>query len=133
MNSEPRDARRRPGRLLDLTLWAQATYFVVSGIWPLISIRTFEAITGPKADRWLVKTVGVLVAVVGGVLMLARHNNAVRTDTVVLATGTAAGLAAVEAVYVVKRRIRPVYMLDALLEAVFIAGWLLGLRARREA
>src|SRR5215213_7149555 len=36
----------------------QAIFYIVSGVWPFVSIRSFEAVTGPKVDRWLVKTVG---------------------------------------------------------------------------
>jgi len=50
---------------------AQGVYFLLTGIWPLLSMRTFEAVTGPKVDRWLVKTVGVLVAVIGSKIYLA--------------------------------------------------------------
>ena len=47
----------------------QGVYFLLTGVWPLLSIRTFEAVTGPKVDRWLVKTVGLLVAVIGASLL----------------------------------------------------------------
>ena len=43
----------------------QAVFYIVTGVWPIVSMRSFEAITGPKVDRWLVKTVGALVAVIG--------------------------------------------------------------------
>ncbi len=36
----------------------QGLYYTVSGLWPLISLRTFTLVTGPKVDLWLVKTVG---------------------------------------------------------------------------
>jgi len=29
------------------------------GVWPLVSLRTFEGVTRPKVDSWLVKSVGV--------------------------------------------------------------------------
>jgi hypothetical protein len=35
----------------------------MTGLWPLVSIGTFQQVTGPKTDLWLVKTVGVLIAV----------------------------------------------------------------------
>src|SRR5438067_11801258 len=50
---------------------AQGAYFVATGIWPLLHMPSFEAVTGPKVDKWLVRTVGVLVSVVGGVLVAA--------------------------------------------------------------
>ena len=54
-----------------LVALAQAFYFLPTGVWPLINMATFEAITGAKFDDWLVKTVGVLVSVIGGVLAIA--------------------------------------------------------------
>jgi energy-converting hydrogenase Eha subunit E len=56
---------------LSLVALAQAFYFLLTGIWPLVSMATFEAVTGPKFDDWLVKTVGVLVSVIGVVLAIA--------------------------------------------------------------
>ena len=45
----------------------QGLYYVVTGVWPLVSTcGTFEAVTGNKVDDWLVKTVGVLIIVIGG-------------------------------------------------------------------
>jgi hypothetical protein len=49
----------------------QGTYFFMTGVWPLVSIDTFQRVTGPKVDLWLVNTVGVLVAVIGAALILA--------------------------------------------------------------
>jgi hypothetical protein len=36
-----------------------------------LNIRSFQAVTGPKTDLWLVQTVGVLVTVIGLTLCLA--------------------------------------------------------------
>ena len=37
----------------------QGAYYVASGLWPIFHRRSFEAVTGPKKDWWLVVTVGV--------------------------------------------------------------------------
>ncbi len=109
------------GRKLALT---QGAYFLVTGIWPLLSIRTFQKITGPKHDLWLVKTVGVLVGVIGLVITLSGVRGRATTGERLLAVGSAAGLAAIDVVYVLRGRILPVYLLDALLELAIIAGWI---------
>jgi ABC-type cobalamin transport system permease subunit len=96
---------------------------VVTGIWPLISIRTFELVTGPKVEKWLVKTVGILVAVVGVVLSAAAWRRTVDAEVALLGVGSAAGLAAIDIVYSSKGRISKVYLLDALVEALLIAAW----------
>jgi hypothetical protein len=86
-------------------------------------MRSFEAVTGPKVDRWLVKTVGALVAVIGCALALASRRRQLTPEIVLVAAGSAAALAAIDTVYVAKRRISPVYLLDAVAEIVLVAGW----------
>ena len=49
----------------------QGVFYLATGIWPLLDIVRFQLVTGPKTDLWLVRTVGVLVTVVGAVLLLA--------------------------------------------------------------
>lgn len=102
---------------------AQGLYFLLTGLWPLISIRAFEAVTGPKADDWLVKTVGVLIAVVGAVLLLAGWRGQPPPEVVLLAVGTALALAGVDVWYVARRVIPRVYLLDALAELVLVGLW----------
>ena len=101
---------------------AQGLYFLATGVWPLVSMRSFEAVTGPKVDRWLVKTVGVLVAVIGASLLRADGR---RPSTTTLAAGSAAGLGAIDVLYAATGRISRVYLLDAILEAGLVAAWLL--------
>lgn len=66
----------------------QGAYFVLTGVWPLISIDTFQKITGPKTDLWLVKTVGSLIAAVGLVILLAELRGDVAFEIFFLAVGS---------------------------------------------
>jgi hypothetical protein len=102
---------------------AQGAYDVVTGVWPIVHLRSFEAITGPKLEGWLVKTVGALIAVVGGTLLSAGLRRRVSPEVMLLAAGSAAALGAVDVVYASRRRISPVYLLDAFAEGVLVAGW----------
>ena len=86
-------------------------------------MRSFEAITGPKVDKWLVKTVGVLVSVIGATLWVGATRRQIGPELKLLATASAAGLTAIDIVYVAKRRISPIYLFDAALEAAIIASW----------
>ena len=106
--------------------FVQAAYYGPSGLWPILSLRSFEWITGPKVDGWLVKTVGALVSVVGGVLALAAHRRRLTPEMELLAMGTALSLAAVDVVTVSRRRIRRIYLLDAAANLALVAAWLLG-------
>lgn len=76
--------------------------------WPLfLSRRAFEAVTGPKLERWLVLTVGTQVTAVGLALGRAAHRDRVTGELRLLGAGAAAELAAIDLVYVARRRISP--------------------------
>jgi hypothetical protein len=93
---------------------------------------SFQRVTGPKGDTWLVNTVGTLVAVVGFVLLLAAGRRRITLEAGALAAGSAAALSGIDVYYVSRRRISPVYLLDAALEWLLVAGWISGgVRARR--
>jgi hypothetical protein len=114
-------AKRVPPGLLA----AHAAYYMVTGFWPLVSRRSFERVTGPKADFWLAQTVGVLIGSIGlGLAQSFRRRGEPPPELRTIAMSTAAGLALVDAVFVGRRRIRPVYLVDAVVEAALIAGWL---------
>jgi hypothetical protein len=98
---------------------------ITSGLWPLLHMRSFEAVTGPKTDVWLVRTVAGLLAANGALQVSAAGKS---PDALVLARrlgiGTAATLGTVDLVYGVTGRISRIYLLDALLEAGWIAAWM---------
>lgn len=111
---------------------AQGAYFFVAGVWPLLSINTFQAVTGPKTDLWLVKTVGLLIAVIGVTLALAGLRGRISAETITLAAGSAGALAAIDVLYVLAGRIAPIYLADAVVEAGFIGSWIVSRwRSRR--
>jgi hypothetical protein len=106
----------------------QGVYFVATGVWPLLHMRSFEAVTGPKVDKWLVKTVGALVAVIGGVLVSAAARRHVTPDTAGLAIGSAAALGAIDVIYAGKGRIAPIYLADAAVEGAIVTAWAAAVR-----
>lgn len=102
---------------------AQGLYYLVTGLWPVVSPGTFQLITGRKRDVWLVKTVGLLLAGIGGVLLLNVRRAAVEPEIPALGSATAAILAGVDMVYYRKGILRWVYLVDALAEVGIIAAW----------
>ncbi|NLG73781.1 MAG: hypothetical protein GX495_17300 [Chloroflexi bacterium] len=102
----------------------QGLVYIATGIWPLISPRTFQMVTGPKVDIWLVNTVGLLITITGVVLARAALRGQVTEDVELLAEGSAGALAAVDIYYAGRRRLSPVYLLDAALEITLAALWL---------
>jgi hypothetical protein len=105
----------------------QGAFFTVSGLWPIAHYRSFERVTGPKVDDWLVKTTGGVLAAVGATLLasaLRRPIRRPRSDARALGMSTAATLALADLVYVARGRISRVYLIDAAAEALLCALWL---------
>lgn len=111
-----------------IVLFGQSIYFLLTGIWPLISIESFQAVTGPKVDLWLVKMVGLLAAVIGLSLLVATVYKRLLLETFILAIGSAASFAIIDLVYALSGRISPIYLLDAAFQVILIIlvsiGWL---------
>ncbi len=110
---------------------AQGAYYTVTGVWPLLSRRSFEAVTGAKTDWWLVQTVGVLVAVIGTTLAGAGARGRPGAPVRWLGVGSALGLATVDVVHVARGRIGRVYLLDAAAELGLATAWLVAARRDR--
>jgi hypothetical protein len=93
-------------------------------------MRSFEEVTGPKQDKWLVKTVGALVTVIGGSLALwsefscGDDHNGCFNEARMLGLSSALALAAIDTIYVAKGRISKVYLLDAVAETAIATAWL---------
>jgi uncharacterized membrane protein len=101
----------------------QGLYYLGTGLWPLVSIESFLHVTGPKTDLWLVQAFGLIVAVVGAVLLVAAWRMRVPLEIVTLGAGLAVALAGVDVVFVLRRDIGPVYLLDAMAELGLVALW----------
>ena len=101
----------------------QGAFYAATGVWGLVDLASFQAVTGPKTDLWLVRTVAVLVLVVGSVLLVAASRLRVTFELMLLAAGCALGLAAIDVVYATGGVISNVYLLDAAAEIAFALLW----------
>lgn len=99
-----------------------AAYLVATGVWPLLHRRSFEAVTGPKEDFWLVRTVGGLAAAIGGTLGLAVARGRRSPEVVALAvsSGVVFSLADLRAA----RTESAIYLGDILVELALVPAWL---------
>jgi hypothetical protein len=110
--------------------WAQGIYFLATGVWPLVHLESFEAVTGEKTDDWLVITVGVLVTSIGVTLLVAAYRRTQVIEIAVLAIGSAAALTGIDVYYSSAGVISKIYLADALAELLLIGGWAVALRRR---
>lgn len=96
---------------------------LLGGLWPLIHLRSFEAVFGPKVDRWLVKTVAGLLVVNGLTQLATRRDSRSIAQARLLGVGTAGVLAAIDFRYAPRGRISRMYLVDALVEIGWIVAW----------
>jgi hypothetical protein len=108
-------------KLLYLLSLVQGWYYLLTGIWPLVHYPSFEAVTGPKTDVWLVKTVGVLIIPIGLALIAGRKKP--EFPIVLLATASAAGFAGIDIYYSLSGTIKWIYLLDAAAQIMLLIGW----------
>jgi hypothetical protein len=86
-------------------------------------MRSFEAITGPKQDKWLVKTAGLLIGCIGGYLLWKGRGRKTEDADAVLGVTSAASLTAIDVWYSLRGRISPIYLADAVAEIGLIGAW----------
>lgn len=103
----------------------QGIYYALTGVWALVDIDSFQAVTGPKTDLWLVKTFGMLVAAFGAALVLLAMRRRVTGEAAWLAASVAVAIAISESYFAIRGQIWAIYLVDALIEAVLVAGWAL--------
>lgn len=108
--------------MLRLVLRCQAVFYLVTGLWPLVSLASFEAVTGPKTDDWLVRVVGLLAASIGVALWTGTRSPSLPPDKAIVQLGglSALSFAVIELYYVMAGRLAPIYLADAALEALFV-------------
>jgi hypothetical protein len=112
--------------LLHWVAWIYAVYFLLTGIWPVVHMRSFLAVTGPKTDLWLVRTVGLMITAVGLCIGVAAWRHQIQLSSLVLAMASSGFLFLVDVIYVSKRVISRIYLLDAAIELILILGWVIG-------
>ena len=114
-------------RLVLITLRLQTIYYMVTAVWPLVHIDSFIAVTGPKTDIWLVKTVAVLLMAISGCFIAQLVTKINPWPTAVLAIGCCMGLIFIDCYYALHGTISKIYLLDAVLEFLLLIMWVIAL------
>lgn len=102
----------------------QGVFYMLTGIWPILHMDSFIAVTGPKVDLWLVRTVGMLIFIIGTGIFAAGIRKQVNISNIIIAAGAAFGLMVVDVTYVWLNVISPIYLLDAVVELILVILWI---------
>jgi len=87
-------------------------------------MRSFEAVTGPKRDKWLVKTVGALITAIGSTLLFSSAREPRSETARNLGISTALALIGIDSIYSPRGVITKIYLMDAAVEAANVSGLL---------
>ena len=118
--------------MLYTLLRLQAAYYVITGAWPLLSLSSFEAVTGPKVDEWLVHMVGLLAATIGVTLWTGARSKRPDDSMILLSILSATSFAFIDVRYVSVGRISPIYLADAIVEVLLAALVMIAWRRSRD-
>lgn len=110
----------RVGRVIAM---GQGAYWGATGLWPIVHLQSFEAVTGRKTEGWLVKTMGALIFSVGATLFAAGARRRITPEIALLGAASAAALGGAGGWYAWRGRIRDVYLADAAVEALLVCAW----------
>jgi hypothetical protein len=112
-------------KLFRTLLWVQGgTYTLLTAIWPLVDIESFMYVTGPKADVWLVKTVGALLIPIALTLLLHLFIPVDRRFPALLGGSTAVAFVCIDFYYALTDVISDIYLADGALEILFLFAWI---------
>lgn len=112
-------------KLFRIVLWVQTSYYFLTALWGIIDINSFMAVTGPKTDVWLVKTVSVLLLAISFSFLSALFSKTNEWPTIFLAAGCCISFAFIDFYYSAKGTISAIYSLDGIVQLILLAGWLI--------
>ena len=99
-----------------IMLTIQGWFYLLTGLWPIFHMHSFEMVSGKKTDKWLVKTVGLLIAS-SGIIFIKYPESDIALSLAVL---NALALTAIDIFYVSKKVISKIYLADAAVEIGFV-------------
>src|SRR4051812_2565295 len=95
----------------------QGSFYVISGLWPIAHLRSFEAVTGKKKEPRLVQTTGALIAAIGAALLVGAGARRRERSAKALGIASALVLGGADMLFVARRQIPRIYLGDAVAEA----------------
>lgn len=117
------DAEARAAHIAACTGLVQGIYYVAVGLWPLLGPVSFIGATGPKPDLWAMHATATLLVAVGLTVALASVRRVGHAELRLLALAVPLALLVIDVVHVVLGDVAPVYLVDALAQALFALAW----------
>jgi len=108
--------------MIRIVTFGQGLYYLITGLWPMLHMESFLAVTGPKTDLWLVRMVALLSISIGA------HILAQKKGPYVLHICAALSFIAIDCYYALNDVIWDVYLADAVAQAILIVLIAIGIK-----
>lgn len=105
--------------------FTQGVFYVITGLWPIVHLSSFEKVTGRKRDGWLAKSMGALVTAVGAALIVGSLEPRPSRTLTWLGMGSALALGVADLVFAKQSKAPRVYLADAAAEGAALATWII--------
>jgi hypothetical protein len=97
----------------------QGAYYLVTGLWPIVHLRSFAAVAGPKPDPFQTRVTGALFAAAGAALVVGSRTEHDRNPVALLSSATACAALSVTLAHA--RSLRWTLRLETIPEFAFMA------------
>jgi len=108
--------------MIRIVTCVQGIYYLITGIWPMVHMESFVAVTGPKTDYWLVRMVALLSISIGAAILSQKRG------PYVLHFCAALSFIAIDCYYALNDVIWDIYLADAVAQAVVIFFLCIGIK-----
>ena len=105
--------------------FTQGVFYVISGLWPIVHLKSFEKVTGRKREGWLAQSMGGLIAAVGVALIVGSLEQRPSRTLQVLGMGSALALGAADLIFAKRGTVSKIYFADAAAEGAALATWII--------
>ena len=102
---------------------AHGLYLTIGGLWPLFYLQGFEAVTGPKVEDFLVRTIALILLLTAVVLFLQLRKPKAEQSAIAMAAGVSFILGLVGIITAAGGWIRPIYFADGAIHLLFAMSW----------
>lgn len=96
---------------------------MMGGLWPLLHLSSFEAVTGAKVDDFLVRSVAGILVWTGGLLLLRPRQREDGVGLPLAALGISLVLGLVALIGSISGTLRWVYFIDGGMHLLFATCW----------
>lgn len=107
-------------RLLRLILGGQGVYYVLTGLWPFLHLRSFTWVVGPKPDLFQLSVTSALIVAIGVALFAAAVRQRPSASAAVLSIAAALAFIVVDLRF--RSLLRAPYWVDFAVEVGFVAA-----------